>query len=258
MPAIDIDDDGHPESIGNLLTLRGNSHLWKLKFAVDDKQHIRIFEDFRELFGRSYRLVTEAIAEENQDFLDFIQDSEGEYVEDLIGSSFIILQTKLRRVKTEARKLAKSMNEDHGIEIPRLVDAVQSMGRTVLKTPKTSFAGAVWATANYFKHRDEWDLRWWPITSTWSEAETDLAGENPPTVRRDRDKDKERAMPTIRIMEAMGLAPLSTGNMIASYKFFGVNDLRDCVVLAEDIQSWAESVLQEAKDCLRRALKTAP
>src|SRR6202035_4874973 len=83
--------------------------LWRLKHDVYDERFIRILEDLAILIRNSEMVCREA-NRAGEDDQQFVIDAECDYLEDIIGASFVVLQTKLRRVQTSAINLYMSMS----------------------------------------------------------------------------------------------------------------------------------------------------
>lgn len=98
---------------------RGNSALWKLKHEVDDERFLKIFNDFAQLIRRSEKACEKAARQDNPDYEEFVAEMESEYLEELIGASFIILQAKIRRVISAAKSLHDHLRAEQ-IDIPDL------------------------------------------------------------------------------------------------------------------------------------------
>ena len=71
-----------------------------LRYAVEDDTVTRLMDDI----ARSIR-HSEQICDETGDRDDAVCDEEGAYVEDLIGLSFIVLQTKIRGISSRTLSL---------------------------------------------------------------------------------------------------------------------------------------------------------
>jgi len=143
-------------------------------------------------------------------------EDEVNYIEELLGLSFVLLQAKIRRV-SEAAKAS-----------PLALSDACSLGGPFKNTGK-SLAELIWAVGNYYKHCDEWDREVW---------EDKKAGEQERnTLRQSRN--------TRRIIEKVGIQRSSTGNMRTAYDFFEIDWASDCTPLADKVQQWANGVYEK-------------
>ena len=97
----------------------GNSYLWGLKHEVEDDRYIRILDDIAKLIQISELACDKAMKSGPQEYADIVTDAECDYIEELIGAVFLILQVKIRRVVNAAIQLAAAMKSNPHIEIPR-------------------------------------------------------------------------------------------------------------------------------------------
>jgi hypothetical protein len=65
----------------------------KLRMECGDDRSARILEDFGRLIAVSERMCEDAEAHPENDAAEYVIDAETEYVEELIGSVFLVLQT---------------------------------------------------------------------------------------------------------------------------------------------------------------------
>jgi hypothetical protein len=86
----------------------------------------------------------------------------------------------------------------------------------------------LWELANYFKHRDEWDL------DTW---------DGPPT---------KQIAHTVDVIRAAGLQPSSSGNMRTGAEALGNPDYADLAVFEDVIERWARDVRKITRQAFGR------
>lgn len=221
------------------MPLGGNSDLWKLRYEAQDERFLRIFGDIAKLIRKSEKACEEVSEQDDPRYQDVIIDAECEYVEELIGASFIVLQTKIRRVTTSALELRKTMLRGHKIDLDKLLDAERIHNLCGhYKGTQASLVQLVWDVGNYYKHRDEWPIEVW---------EKETLGEKNNFVKRGRQ--------TRRSVERVGVVFASTGNLRTAYKFLGVDPLSKCELLAESVQHWADQVHQTALTQLKAGAK---
>ena len=147
-----------------------------LKYDVDDDRFLRVFGEVSRIIRASATLCKQA----NDEFAE----DEVDYIEELLGFSFVVLQAKVRRI-AEAAKAAP-------LRLPnarKLDNDYRGTGKTLVEL--------VWAIGNYYKHCDELDSEAW---------EDKKAGEQ-------KSDQLKRSRNTRRIVEKVGIVRFSTGNM---------------------------------------------
>jgi hypothetical protein len=214
-----------------------NHRLWLLKHEVDDERFQQIVGDFAGLIRRSERACKKAAEQGNPDYAEAVADTESDYLEELVGASFLVLQAKIRRVAKAAERLVTFMNEQHGLTVNGLdYNSIFSLGGNYRKTGHTRIE-LIWAVGNYYKHRDEWDA------DVWKNRSPGVQGRDP----------HRQSRGTRQTIEKIGIVQFSTGNMRTAYEFFGIAPYSECEKLAEKVQVWAKKVYQRAEKECRRA-----
>jgi hypothetical protein len=228
------DDILRPSPIG-----RGNPELWQLKYEVEDDRFLLIFADFARLIRRSEKACEDAARQGDPGYVDFVGESESEYIEEIIGASFLVLQTKIRRVTGAALDLHQAMLARHNINIVELANPAsirRIAGR--YKRKRASLVELAWDVGNYYKHRDEWPAVLW-------------RGQR--GVRRE-----SQARRTRRSVQRLGIVQFSTGNLRRAYEFFDIVPYSNCVELANRVQDWANMILGAAVTRLREHRAAGP
>ena len=202
--------------------------------AAKDDTVTRLMDDLARAIHRSEEICDEAGKNGNQD----------DYIEDLIGTSFVVLQTKIRRVSLKAVSFNEELKAFALNTIPNFKDqrAVLALGDKYANTGATLIELA-WDIGNYFKHRDGWS------PAVWDDEAEGLAG------------SIKNAWRTRKSVERVGIEwNLTAGNMRKAYEFLGVMPHSSCAKLAEAVQRWADHVHNHAKtnlpippEVLRRA-----
>ncbi|NEV75926.1 hypothetical protein DYI24_02555 [Rhodopseudomonas sp. BR0C11] len=211
-----------------------NSSLWLLKHEVDDEQFLRIICDFARLIRRSEKACDEAARQDNPNYRAFVIDAECDYLEELVGSSFLLLQAKIRRVRRAAKELNAFMNDQHGLAVDIQDEKIINLHGSY-RNSEHSQIKLIWEIGNYYKHRDEWDHEVW---------------EDVPAQGRDPLEQPRR---TRRTVQAIGIVQFSTGNLRQAYEFFEIQPYSKCEKLAKEVQAWAKDVYQLAKEECQRA-----
>jgi hypothetical protein len=120
-----------------------NPDLWSFKYEVDDERFLQIIRDLSCLIKRSEVACKNAARIGNDDYANAVADTEADYIEELIGASFLVLQTKIRRVTNTAERLRSYLLENK-INVPELqrADAIKIGGR--YKRKRASLVELVW------------------------------------------------------------------------------------------------------------------
>ena len=175
-----------------------------LRRNVDDERFLEIFADFARLIRASVKLCKHG---------DGFPEDEVNYMEELLGLSFVLLQAKIRRVSEAASPLTPPQARALGC-------SYKNTGNTLMEL--------IWAVGNYYKHRDAWRKKVW---------EEKTAGEQ-------ESKPLRQSRNTRRIIEKVGIERYSTG-MLTAYSFFEIDWASDCAPLADKVQEWANAVYEK-------------
>lgn len=188
-----------------------------LKYEVEDTKLSDLLDDLARSMRRS-EAACEKASEGNPEIADAICDDEVTYIEELIGTALVALQTRIRRVR--------EATNDFNVRPMEIGDEFAGTGRTLISL--------IWHVANYYKHRDEWSDEVWDDTPS-------------------KEKAVEKSRHTRRIVQVTGIEKSSTGNLRTASEFFGIYPYSNCGQLAEKVQDWAEAVYAEcAKDAANK------
>jgi hypothetical protein len=211
---------------------RGNIAFWLLKHEVEDERFLQIFADFSKIIRRSEQACERAAKSDNPDYEDLVAETESDYLEEIVGASFLVLQAKIRRVREAFAELGRHMEAEFAVTIPELRKDVAMQMQGSYKGTGDSLVQLVWDVGNYYKHRDEWDADTWGAAPLGS-------------------KDPSRQSRATRMsVQRVGITRGSTGNLRTAYEFFDVDPYSKCEKLAEEVQSWAKEVLAFARSKL--------
>jgi len=202
-----------------------------LRYAVEDDTVTRLMDDLARPIRRFEEICEEAEQSGDQDGALGVYAEEVDYLEDLIGASFVVLQTKIRRVCSSALSLNEELMTLIDRGVPGFEDqrAVLSLGDKYGSTGST-LVELIWDIGNYFKHRDEWPPEVW---------DEEAKGEK---------RSIKNARTTRKSVERVGIVWNSTaGNMRTAYEFLGVMPYSRCGKLAEAVQRWAGYVQNHAQ-----------
>lgn len=212
----------------------GNPALWQLKYEVEDERFLQIFADFSQLIRRSEKACEQAARSGNEEYEQAVADSESDYIEEIIGASFLILQAKIRRVLHAAERLRNFMAPKIDLAGLSRDKAIKLCGR--YKRKHASQIELIWDIGNYYKHRDEWPAAVW---------------------RGSKDGKLKQSRKTRKSVQRVGITSGSTGNMRTAYDFFEIDPYSDCGRLAEQVQDWAKQVYDLAQTQLKAKLPPA-
>ena len=175
-------------------------------------------------------------------------EGETEYLEELIGVSFIVLQTKIRRVASRAVSFNRRLKKSFKLNIAGFENqsTVRALGNTYKCTGST-VVQLIWDIGNYFKHRDEWPAAVWddnPITTDDTHLKREI----------------ENGRSTRKSVAMAGIERTGNANLRTAYEFLGVVPYSNCECLVERVQGWADLVYAHSEaglpvdpDLLRRA-----
>jgi len=226
MQHLDLSDDKADALAGNV-----DICTRLLECDVKDDTVTRVMDDIAQSIRHLERRFEEASKKSDQDD-QWFWDGENDYLEKLIGVSFIVLQSKIRRVASSAASFDKRLKKFFDLSIAgfETQSAVRALGDTYKGTGST-LVQQIWDTANYFKHRDEWPSEVW-------EEDNDRKGEAN-QIMNSRNTRKSVAR--------IGIEKSSTGNMRTAYEFMGAVPYSNCECLVERVQEWADLVYAHSK-----------
>jgi hypothetical protein len=138
------------------------------------------------------------------------------YVEELLGVSFVLLQAKIRRVVNAAERFSLTRGD------------IFNIGGDNYKGTKKSIIRLIWEVANYYTHHNDWSRKVWEDKKPGKE----------------KIKALEQSRKTRRIIEKVGIERSSAG-MRTAYKFFEIEWASDCTPLANKVQKWANAVYEK-------------
>jgi hypothetical protein len=186
-----------------------------------DESMVVVLDALGDAISAAGRRTHEAVRSGDEQYADAVIDRECAIVESLLGAAFIVCQTKITAIIAGAYDARICLDPLRRSMLPFKDKAlsVLEVGATLGSTGYSAVA-AINEVANYFKHHEEWDgVSWEP------------------------NKRNEKTIPVIR---ALGLKPLSTGNLRRAAKAFGWKwDERGSLhVLDRAIAEWAELVVE--------------
>ena len=197
--------------------------LQLLTMAVEN----HTYRDVLSALGRGIQEVSSRISKVKQmdspDWQDVIVNDECETIENILGAALVVCQTQITAVTCRAMRLTSFGN------YPKRSFSAFSNERGIraLSTPLSTASDlpaveAIWALANYFKHRDEWGEDW--------------------------EKLSGRPKQTAKVVQMIGLAPGCTCNLQRGATALGNTTLANLEVFADLVDDWA---LKVSKTCAK-------
>ncbi|HEY2484799.1 MAG TPA: hypothetical protein VGI36_06600, partial [Candidatus Binataceae bacterium] len=196
-----------------------STHLLLLDYEVRDDTVARVINDIAGLIRKSEEFFEKEVIRYGDEAADIYAD-EGDYVEGLIGASFVLLQAKIRRVVSWAIAMREALTRfgldltefDGQAKVLRLGGDYKDTGYSLVEL--------VWHLGNFYKHRDQWSKETW-------------------------DKPDNRTEKTIRAIAKVGIGQHE--KLRDAMIFFGLDASSRCGDLAEQVQNWAACVDKHAQ-----------
>ena len=170
--------------------------------------------------------IQEAVDSGNEEYAQFVMDTDVDIIEELIGAAAVMCQRHATNVVSTARSALRFA----GIDDPNggrdwknyhlfcLGDCLPSISARTAMTLLND-------TANYYKHRDEWDVDW-----------TRLRG----NARRTADG-----------VALLGVSGTGNGNLRTISEAFGNPEYEKLGILLGVVESWAERVVKYCRSKLK-------
>jgi len=163
---------------------------------------------------------------------DAIVDDETELIETLAGAAFVVCQTHITAVVTNAIGILDSLRSDAPQQpLPLKPDkhALLSSGSPLDSPSQLTRVQVIDAAANYFKHNDEWGPDWSSVRGISAR--------------------------TVANLVALGLNQGSTGNLRQVLQVLGITEYDQLQQLAYDVADWAGTIAQVlTTECVARGL----
>jgi hypothetical protein len=199
--------------------------LKDLHYTSNVGQIVRVISDeTREFKKRCDEMIDNVPKNEEQGIID----EATEYIEDLLGISFVACQSYISFVVSDVCRL-----HDACKSIASPVDLTTISGRKsdILRTCSPLMKGGysqvqiVDAFANYYKHKDEWDWDW--------------------------DSAPPRSRPTVDVIRSAGASRGCTGNMRAGAEALGNGEYWDTRAIMALLESWGQGLFKAYSEELR-------
>ncbi|MBS1830160.1 MAG: hypothetical protein JST93_32970 [Acidobacteria bacterium] len=169
-----------------------------------------------------------------QDYYDAIVDTECDHIEELLGLAFVVCQNYLTTVRTRISLIDRQCREEFTHQLSCAANKAYTSFRLGehLRHDVPPPITIVNATANYWKHHDEWAVSEQPgnkrIRTTWQVTTNNQS--------------------TITIIQAIGMAYGSSGNLRTTAEALGVTSpYENLSPLRDALQAWAQLVLSSVE-----------
>jgi hypothetical protein len=183
-----------------------------------------ISDETREFIKRCDETVDNVAKGEEQG----IWDEATEYIEDLLGISFVACQSYISFVVSDICRLHAACNS---LAPPVILATTSGRKSDILRTCSPLLKEAcsqvqiIDAFANYYKHKDEWDWDW--------------------------DNAPAKSKPTVEIIQSVGASKGCTGNMRTGAKVLGNDDYCNSRALIEPLETWGQMLFEAYSEELR-------
>ena len=206
---------------------KADIRLLLLDHAVHDDTYASVLPTLAAAVNAAATRVKKADQNGSPEIAQLLADDEAEVVENLLGSAYVLCQTPITAVARAALR-ARDQALDGGSAFPAFGEKpheVRALGDCF--DANYSKIEVLWAFANYFKHRDEWDC------STW-------------------DNPTGLAKFTVPVIKAAGLQPSSTGNLRTGAEALCNPDYSNMSVFEDIIRRWASEVRKSTRQAFGR------
>jgi len=164
----------------------------------------------------------------NQEYLDGVVDEETYYIEEFLGIAFVVCQTDITYIVSKIKSLHKYCKESYRVELTVTdgkKESIMKLGSKLLRQIPYTLVQVIDAFANYFKHREEWDISW--------------------------DNLPASAQKTVKILRAVGVSPFSTGNFRMVSKKLGNKNFDNPIIFSDIIQDWRQNLHDKYEEELK-------
>lgn len=206
---------------------RGDWSLHLLNSAVDNDTYATVLN----MLAKGVKAATDRIEKAEQegpdDYADAVVDDETEIIESLLGTTYVLCQAQITAVTHAALRARKQALSDR---LPFSAFGDKSHDPRSLGDQfdaQYSKIEVLWALANYFKHREEWNRSIW-------------------------DNPTGPAEFTVPVLLAARLQKSSTGNLRTGAEALGNPDYSNMTVFEDIVRRWADEVRNVTRQAFGR------
>jgi len=206
---------------------KADIQLLLLDHAVNDDTYASVLLTLAAGINAAAARVKNAEQNGSPDIAQFIAEDEAEVIENLLGTTYVLCQTPITGV-TQAALRARDQALNCGLAFPAFgakPHEVRALGDRF--DSNYSKIEVLWALANYYKHRDEWERATWDDPTGLAEF-------------------------TVPVIKAAGLQPSSTGNLRTGAESLGNPDYSNMTVFEDIIRRWASEVRKSTRQAFGR------
>lgn len=193
-----------------------------LRIHVHDDTLERVLDSIAAAIAAAVERVNKASASGDEEYAEFLAETESPMIEALLGTAFIASQTRITAIYAGARGVYGSLEPSRQAKLPPLEEKrdVFALGATMAGSTYSEVA-VINAVANYFKHNDEWDH-----PGDWS-------------------KLTKQSKATANTIMSIGLTSGSTANLRRAAEAFGWDASKPESIhqIAAPISAWGEKLL---------------
>jgi hypothetical protein len=200
-----------------------------IRFRAQSPTLERVLTSLGAAVGACSEAITQAKESRDPEFIETVVEEECDVVENLIGAAFVAGQAEITGVISPVMRLHKRAATDGHIltSTDGTKSGIMRLGTPVRPSLPYSHVEVINAFANYFKHHDEWHVRWAALTG--------LAKQTADTIM------------------ALGATEGSTGNLRKGIEVLGIaKKYADLVNVSGMVSDWANAVFTTYESELRR------
>lgn len=196
--------------------------LDSLRFAIEDRTYTGVLSALETGISEAKNRLDDIPDLEYDSWRnEEIVDEECEIIENLLGAAYVVCQIQITSITNRALLFRSDLQSKGFHAFGDRKEDVRSLGLPLPEHNVTAIE-ALWALANYFKHREEWPPRDW----------NDLRGLQGKTAR--------------PILE-LGLQKGSSGNLRAGAKALGNSSFSDMSAFIDHIDTWGFEIYLACK-----------
>jgi hypothetical protein len=195
-----------------------------VKLAAEDLTYRDVLSAISDGIRAAEGRLDDAAQRGDDDWLKAVNDEECDLLENLLGAAYVVCQTQITAVTARALAVRKCRLGD-GKAFTAFGEGkadVRALGDALPFPATATKVELVWALANYFKHREEWDKLEWSAL----------------------DKQSRR---TAEVLEQVQLASATTGNLRRGFSALHSNSYAELESLAAIVDAWSAKVLAVCK-----------
>ena len=199
---------------------RSKISLKLVELAASDQAYRRVLDALAVAIQEAGNRVDNVAGSGDEQWEDAVVDEECDLIENLLGAALVVCQAQITAVASRALRFRKVAIAENGSfsAFGGKKDDVRALGQAISAKVPVPRVEMLWALANYFKHREEWQKLDWSKLDAQSKRTADLIGQ-------------------------VGLESGSTGNLRRGAEALGNSEYGRVDRFADAIDSWASDVV---------------